>query len=200
MFGRISFWLKNRFVAFRRMFLKNKIHSAVFLVAAFAGLLSALASVEEFGETASLASKISEGSFNYFFFFLKVMIIPGIFLCISAVLTFNPVVFLLNYPIIYLFSLLFWKTVFRALCFDLGGIIGLLLLYIPLFVINLFIYLIYFLVLLDNSVNSCSWKYVTPLKCNAGFLLNNLKKFYLRCLCWNLAFTVAVVLIMIIFF
>lgn len=200
MFGRFSFWLKNRFVVFRRLFLKNKIFAVIFLIAVFAGLLSSVASVNEFGETPSLASKISDGSFNYFFFFLKVMIIPGIFLCLAALLTFNSLVFLLNYPLIYLFSMLFWKTVFRALCFDLGGIIGLLLLYIPLFIINCVIYLIYFLTLLENTVNLCSWKYVTPLKCNGNFLLKTLKKFYIRCLCWNIAFSIAAIIIFILIF
>lgn len=200
MFGRLSFWVKNRLLSFRRLFLKNKLFSVIFTVAVFAGLLSAVASVDEFGETPSLASKISDGSFNYFFFFLKVMIVPGIFLCLAALLTFNSLVFLLNYPLIYIISTFFWKTVFRALCFDLGGIIGLISLYIPLFIINAVIYLIYFLTLLDNTVNFCSWKYVTPLKCNGAFLLNNLKKYYLRCLCWNLAFTIATIIIFVLIF
>lgn len=143
-----SSYLSMKICEYKSFIKQNKIFFIITLAFVIVGLLLALNHIGNYvQENAELSvfGKIKEGDFSYLKFELTILFVPlGLGLTIF-ILSFNHYAVFLSYIVVIIFSRYWVRLVITSIINDiLLGILSLLLLYLPLFVIVLLFWTVFF--------------------------------------------------------
>ncbi len=191
-------------IAVKMVFNRNKFLCIAMAVATIVGIILAFSCAKPAAESAdggNVITKLSCGEFNFLIFYFQLLIFTTILYFISVLTCFNPIVFFINVPIALFVTKYFFKRAFIT-CFVDGfsGILTLLILYLPLLIINLLIYTVFLAELFYAACYGCSWKRITPLKCNRVALKKLLEKFVPLSLAANVIYTAVILIILAIIY
>lgn len=198
MFGNIRRRVADWFVRIKKSVTRNKLIYIAVIVGVFFGVLCAIPDID--GENASnIIIVISDGDFNFLFFYLKIIFftLGGYFLCL--LLTFNKIAFCFNVLTIILFTKYIVKSAVIACIAGWSGLILLVLLYIPLFVVNIWLFA-ELLCVIWNNLPCGKIMAVFPLKYACCGIKKEFKRYFLGAILFNVLYSSLLLIIFTIIF
>lgn len=204
MLNRLKNSLKDKFVAVKILYNRNKFIFIASTVAAALGIILAITGLGKATEKYSdgnVITQISSGEFNFLLFYFKLLFFTSLFYVISLLTTFNFIVFLINFPILLFYAKFFTRAVLVSCVLDgFTGILLLIILYLPVFLVNWALFTIYLAELYQVVGCGCKIKYITPLKCYWNSTGTLLKKFLLKSILFNVIYSGIILIILAIIF
>lgn len=204
MLNRLKNSIKDKFVAVKILFNRNKFIFIASAVAAALGIILAITGLGKATEKYSygnVITKISSGEFNFLLFYFKLLFFTSLFYIVSLLTTFNFLVFLINFPILLFYAKFFMRAVFVSCVLDgFTGILLLIILYMPLFFVNWVLFTIYLAELFQVVGYGCKLKYITPLKCYWNSTRMLLKIYLLKSILFNIVYSAIILIILAIIF
>ncbi len=202
MFDKLKFKFAEATRNLKRSIENNKYFYLVVLVAVVIGIITALTSTcgKEFDS--NIITKISDGEFGYLFFFIKTAFFTAAIYFLSWLLSFNFIVYFVgNFVIILFFTKYIIGLAIGAVLASVSGLILLLFLYLPLYIINLTVFCRYLIILSEITRTCC--KKVTqfvPLRLSACGVLKVIKSFLWKILAFNLIYSAVIIVILTLIF
>lgn len=204
MLCRIKMWIKDRVIAVKTVFSRNKILCIAIAVCAALGIILAYSGAKSASDGAdggNVIKKLSCGEFNFLLFYFLLLSVTSAMYFIAVLMAFNCLAIFINLPIVFFVVKCFFKKAFITCIVDgFSGILTLLLLYLPLLAINLLIYTVFLCELYYSVCYGLSWKRVTPLKCNKTAIGKLLKIFVPLSILFNLIYTAVILIILVIIY
>lgn len=186
----------------KRSIENNKYFYLVVLVAVIIGIITALTSTCGNEFDSNIITKISDGEFGYLFFFIKIAFFTAAVYFLSWLLSFNFIVFAVgNFVIVLFFTKYIIGLAIAAVLASVSGLILLIFLYLPLFIVNLSVFCGY-LIILSEFTRTCGKKItqIVPLRLSACGVLRTIKSFLWKILAFNLIYSAVVIVILTLIF
>lgn len=204
MLSRLKHYFKDRFIAVKLLTDRNKF---IFIASAAAAVLGVVLAVTGVGKAAekysdgNIITKLSAGEFNFLPLYIKLLLFTSAFYLFALLTSFNCLVYLINLPVVLFYAKFVMRTALVSCVLDgFSGYVLLIIFYLPLFIVNWFLFTAYLAEIFDASGCGCSWKYITPLKCHRNATGAILKRYLCRSLLFNIIFTAVILIILAIIF
>lgn len=202
MFDKLKFKFAEATRNLKRSIENNKYFYLVALVAVVIGIITALTSTCGNEFDSNIITKISDGEFGYLFFFIKIAFFTAAVYFLSWLLSFNFIVFAVgNFAIILFFTKYIIGLAIAAVLASVSGLILLIFLYLPLYIVNLLVFCRY-LIILSEFTRTCCKKItqIAPLRLSACGVLRTIKSFLWKILAFNLIYSAVVIVILTLIF
>ncbi len=169
---------------------ENKILFLAVLISMGIGFFLALIDFEDLDESTNIFCAIEEGEFSFFVFYLKWIFLLMLTYFSVWLLSFNKIAFTCNLFLIILISKIMFDSIISAILCDWTGILLLLFLYLPVIVVNYYVYGLYLSRMSENVFLCRKWTAVYPLSESKKIFFDCLKKYFLKAIIFNLIYSV----------
>ena len=150
------------FLEIKRTIISKKWISVVMLVCALLGIILAFSHAEVLSikySDGNIITKLSSKNFNFFFFYIKTLLILSAITLLTFLLTFNFYCCLVNFVFIIVATKYYFAYVFVSCILDgFSGYLLLIVLWIPLYLVNILLFTMYIIKIFELISYPCGLK------------------------------------------